>query len=63
MAARLGVAVAGGGALAGVLLAAKTGGAAHYQDVAWESGAVFGTLLALLGLLDRRRERAQAAQS
>src|SRR2546421_1322766 len=55
--ARLAVAVLGGLALAGVILAARTGGAAHYTDVAWQAGATFGALLVLLGLLDRRRER------
>jgi uncharacterized membrane protein YphA (DoxX/SURF4 family) len=55
--ARLAVAVLGGLALAGALLAAKTGGEAHYTDVAWQSGVTFGALLVLLGLLDRRRER------
>ena len=55
--ARLAVAALGGLALAGVILAARTGGAAHYTDVAWEAGATFGALLVLLGLLDRRRER------
>ena len=55
--ARLAVAALGGLALAGVILAAKTGGTAHYEDVAWQSGVTFGALLVLLGLLDRRRER------
>ena len=58
---RLAVAVLGGLALAGVILAAKTGGEAHYTDVAWQAGVTFGVLLALLGLLDRRREREGAA--
>jgi uncharacterized membrane protein YphA (DoxX/SURF4 family) len=57
MAARLAVAVLGGLALAGVILAARTGGEAHYTDVAWEAGVTFGLLLALLGMLDRRRGR------
>src|SRR2546423_306866 len=57
MPARLAVAVLGGLALAGVILAARTGGEAHYTDVAWEAGVTFGALLVLLGLLDRRRER------
>jgi hypothetical protein len=57
MPARLAVAVLGGLALAGVILAAKTGGEAHYTDVAWQAGVTFGALLAVLGLLDRRRER------
>lgn len=54
---RLAVAVLGGLALAGAILAAKTGGEAHYTDVAWQSGVTFGALLVVLGLLDRRRER------
>ena len=57
MPARLAVGVLGGLALAGAILAAKTGGPAHYEDVAWQSGVTFGTLLVLLGLLDRSRER------
>jgi hypothetical protein len=57
MPVRLFVAVLGGLALAGVILAAKTGGEAHYTDVAWQAGVTFGALLVLLGLLDRRRER------
>jgi uncharacterized membrane protein YphA (DoxX/SURF4 family) len=61
MPARLGVAVLGGLALAGVILAARTGGEAHYTDVAWQAGLTFGALLALLGLLDRRRDREGAA--
>ncbi len=60
-AARLAVAVIGGLALAGVILAARTGGEAHHTDVAWQAGATFGVLLVLLGLLDRRREREGAA--
>lgn len=59
--ARLAVALLGGLALAGVILAAKTGGEAHYTDVAWQAGVTFGALLVLLGLLDRRREREGAA--
>jgi len=59
--ARLAVATLGGLALAGAILAAKTGGEAHYQDVAWQSGVTFGALLVLLGLLDRRREGEGAA--
>lgn len=61
MSGRIAVAVLGGLALAGVILAAKTGGEAHYTDVAWQAGLTFGALLALLGLLDRRREREVAA--
>jgi uncharacterized membrane protein YphA (DoxX/SURF4 family) len=57
MPARLGVAVLGGLALAGAILAAKTGGEAHYTDVAWQAGVTFGAVLALLGLLDRWRVR------
>ena len=55
MPVRLGVAVLGGLALAGVILAARTGGEAHYTDVAWQSGLTFGALLLLLALLDHRR--------
>jgi uncharacterized membrane protein YphA (DoxX/SURF4 family) len=55
--ARLAVALLGGLALAGAILAARTGGEAHYTDVAWQAGVTFGALLLLLGLLDRRRER------
>ena len=44
-----------GAALAGVILAAKTGGQAHYTQVAWESGVAYGVLVLLFGLLDRRR--------
>jgi uncharacterized membrane protein YphA (DoxX/SURF4 family) len=58
---RLAVAVLGGLALAGVILAARTGGEAHYTDVAWQSGVTFGALLLLLGLLDLRRGREGAA--
>lgn len=58
---RLVVALLGGLALAGAILAAKTGGEAHYTDVAWQAGVTFGTLLLLLGLLDLRREREGAA--
>ena len=54
-AARLGLAVGLGAALAGVILAAKTGGQAHYTQVAWESGVAYGVLVLLFGLLDRRR--------
>ena len=61
MPARLAVAVLGGLALAGVILAARTGGEAHYTDVAWQSGVTFGALLLLLGLLDLRRGREGAA--
>jgi hypothetical protein len=57
----LAVALLGGLALAGVILAAKTGGEAHYTDVAWQAGVTFGALLALLGFLDRRRERGGVA--
>jgi uncharacterized membrane protein YphA (DoxX/SURF4 family) len=60
MPVRLVVAVLGGLALAGVILAARTGGEAHYTDVAWQSGLTFGALLLLLGLLDRKRERESA---
>ena len=52
-----GVALLGGLALAGAILAARTGGEAHYTDVAWQSGVTFGALLVLLGLLDTRRGR------
>jgi uncharacterized membrane protein YphA (DoxX/SURF4 family) len=55
---RIAVGVACGLALAGALLAAKTGGAAHDQDVALESGVVFGLLVIALGYLDERRRRA-----
>jgi uncharacterized membrane protein YphA (DoxX/SURF4 family) len=55
--ARVAVAVLGGLALAGVVLAAKTGGPDHYTDVAWQSGVTFGGLLLALGVLDRVRER------
>ena len=41
--------------LRGVILAAKTGGDAHYTRVAWESGVTYGVLVLLFGLLDRRR--------
>jgi lysylphosphatidylglycerol synthetase-like protein (DUF2156 family) len=61
MPARLAVAVLGGLALAGAILAARTGGEAHYTDVAWQAGVTFGGLLVLLGLLDRRRVREGAA--
>jgi uncharacterized membrane protein YphA (DoxX/SURF4 family) len=61
MPVRLAVAALSGLALAGVILAAKTGGAAHYTDVAWQAGVTFGALLVVLGLLDRRREREGAA--
>jgi uncharacterized membrane protein YphA (DoxX/SURF4 family) len=44
-----------GAALAGAILAAKTGGQAHYTQVAWESGVTYGVLVLLFGLLDRRR--------
>jgi uncharacterized membrane protein YphA (DoxX/SURF4 family) len=53
--ARLAFAVVLGAALAGAILAAKTGGQAHYEDVAWEAGVTYGVLVAALGLLDRRR--------
>ena len=58
---RLAVAVLGGLALAAVILAARTGGEAHYTDVAWQAGVTFGALVVLLGVLDRRREREGAA--
>jgi uncharacterized membrane protein YphA (DoxX/SURF4 family) len=54
---RLAVGVACGLALAGANLAAKTGGAAHDQDVALESGLAFGLLVVALGYLDERRRR------
>jgi hypothetical protein len=53
--ARLVLAVVLGAALAGVILAAKTGGQSHYTQVAWESGVTYGVLVLLFGLLDRRR--------
>ena len=49
------LAVVLGAALAGAILAAKTGGQAHYTQVAWESGVTYGVLVLLFGLLDRRR--------
>jgi uncharacterized membrane protein YphA (DoxX/SURF4 family) len=49
------LAVVLGAALAGAILAAKTGGQAHYTQVAWESGVAYGVLVLLFGLLDRRR--------
>jgi uncharacterized membrane protein YphA (DoxX/SURF4 family) len=60
MPVRLAVAVLGGLALAGAILAARTGGEAHYTDVAWQSGVTFGALLVALGLLDYRRGREDA---
>jgi uncharacterized membrane protein YphA (DoxX/SURF4 family) len=54
-AGRVLLAVALGAALAGAILAAKTGGEAHYTQVAWESGVTYGVLVLLFGLLDRRR--------
>jgi hypothetical protein len=53
--ARLVLAVVLGAALAGAILAAKTGGQSHYTQVAWESGVTYGVLVLLFGLLDRRR--------
>ena len=53
--ARVVLAVVLGAALAGAILAAKTGGQAHYTQVAWESGVTYGVLVLLFGLLDRRR--------
>jgi uncharacterized membrane protein YphA (DoxX/SURF4 family) len=53
--ARIVLAVVLGAALAGAILAAKTGGQAHYTQVAWESGVTYGVLVLLFGLLDRRR--------
>jgi uncharacterized membrane protein YphA (DoxX/SURF4 family) len=53
--ARVVLAVVLGAALAGAILAAKTGGQAHYTQVAWESGLTYGVLVLLFGLLDRRR--------
>jgi uncharacterized membrane protein YphA (DoxX/SURF4 family) len=53
--ARVLLAVALGAALAGAILAAKTGGQAHYTQVAWESGVTYGVLVLLFGFLDRRR--------
>jgi hypothetical protein len=53
--ARILLAVVLGAALAGVILAAKTGGQDHYTQVAWESGVTYGVLVLLFGLLDRRR--------
>jgi uncharacterized membrane protein YphA (DoxX/SURF4 family) len=49
------LAVVLGAALAGAILAAKTGGQAHYTQVAWEAGVAYGVLVLLFGLLDRRR--------
>jgi hypothetical protein len=57
MTRRLGVALAGGVGLALVSLAARTGGSAHYREVALESGVALAVLLAGLGLLDRVRAR------
>jgi uncharacterized membrane protein YphA (DoxX/SURF4 family) len=54
-AGRVLLAVVLGAALAGAILAAKTGGQAHYTQVAWESGVTYGVLVLLFGLLDRRR--------
>jgi uncharacterized membrane protein YphA (DoxX/SURF4 family) len=55
LAGRVLLAVVLGAALAGAILAAKTGGQAHYTQVAWESGVTYGVLVLLFGLLDRRR--------
>jgi uncharacterized membrane protein YphA (DoxX/SURF4 family) len=52
---RLGIAVACGAGLALAILAAKTGGERHYEDVAWQSGVTFGALMGVLALLDRAR--------
>jgi uncharacterized membrane protein YphA (DoxX/SURF4 family) len=52
---RLAVAAACGVGLALAILAAKTGGESHYKDIAWQSGATFGALMAVLALLDRAR--------
>jgi hypothetical protein len=59
LASRLAVAVLAGSALTLVLLAAKTGTQAHYQQVAWQSGVTFGVAVAALGLLDYRRAELQ----
>jgi uncharacterized membrane protein YphA (DoxX/SURF4 family) len=52
---RLAVAVLCGSALTLVQLAAKTGGQAHYADVAWQSGLTFAAAVAAMSLLDYRR--------
>jgi uncharacterized membrane protein YphA (DoxX/SURF4 family) len=57
LASRLVVAFVCGAALAGAILAAKTGGDAHYKEIAWQSGATFGGLMIALGVLDNVRAR------
>ena len=52
---RLGLAVLGGAALALAIVGAKTGGSAHYEEVAVESGVTFALLLVALAFLDERR--------
>jgi uncharacterized membrane protein YphA (DoxX/SURF4 family) len=64
MAGRLLVAVASGAALWVAIRGAKTGGEAHYADIAWQSGVSFGGLMVVLALLDtRRRGGARSAAS
>jgi hypothetical protein len=55
MPARVVVAVLCGLGLALAILAAQTGGKRHYESVALEAGIVFGVLVLLLAVLDRRR--------
>ena len=61
LASRLAVAVLCGSALTLVSLAAKTGGQAHYTQVAWQSGVTFGVAVAAMGLLDYRRAEREVA--
>jgi uncharacterized membrane protein YphA (DoxX/SURF4 family) len=58
---RLAVALLCGSALVLVSLAAKTGGQAHYTEVAWQSGVTFGVAVAALGVLDDRRAERKVA--
>lgn len=55
MGARFALAVAGGLALAGAIVAGRLGGSAVYEDVAIQSGLAFTILLALTALLDELR--------
>jgi hypothetical protein len=57
MGARLAIAVVGGLAVAGAILAVGNTGGGENSTVAWRAGALFGALLATSAFLDRLRER------
>jgi hypothetical protein len=56
MGTRLAIAVAGGLAVAGAILAVGNTGGGENETVAWRAGLLFGLLLAATAFLDRHRE-------